>query len=241
MYELKKVHFKETLSVVIPLYNKESNIESTLKQVIDYIGSPDLQIIVVENGSTDSSKQIAEECIKNFSDENNITLYSSDKGLGNALIEGFKHCKNEWVYFIPADFSFGNSELLFIEENNLYKTHHLFIGSKTHSDSKIVRSKSRKLYSLIFNSLLKIMFSIPFNDTQGTIIFKSDILDDIGVLRNQEFLITTEFIVKAYKLKKSILEIPIVDLGIDTVSTVKPIVDGFKMLISIIKLKFQIN
>ena len=72
MYELKKVHFKETLSVVIPLYNKESNIESTLKQVIEYIDSPDLQIIVVENGSTDSSKQIAEECIKNFSDENNI-------------------------------------------------------------------------------------------------------------------------------------------------------------------------
>jgi hypothetical protein len=85
------------------------------------------------------------------------------------------------------------------------------------------------------------MFSIPYNDTQGTIVFKSDILDDIGILRNQEFLITTEFIVKAYKLKKSILEIPIVDLGIDTVSTVKPIVDGFKMIISIIKLKFQIN
>ena len=145
MYELKKVNFKQTLSVVIPLYNKESNIASTLKQVIEYIDSPDLQIIVVENGSTDSSKQIAEECIKNYSDENNITLYSSEKGLGNALIEGFKHCKNEWVYFIPADFSFGNSELLFIEENNLYKTHHLFIGSKTHSDSKIERSKSRKL------------------------------------------------------------------------------------------------
>ena len=50
MYELKKVHFKETLSVVIPLYNKELNIESTLKQVIEYIASPDLQIIVVENG-----------------------------------------------------------------------------------------------------------------------------------------------------------------------------------------------
>ena len=83
------------------------------------------------------------------------------------------------------------------------------------------------------------MFSIPYNDTQGTIVFKSDILDDIGILRNQEFLITTEFIVKADKLKKSILEIPIVDLGIDTVSTVNPIVDGFKMIISIIKLKFQ--
>ena len=155
MYELKKVHFTasrlEMVGALNDLYNKELNIESTLKQVIEYIGSPDLQIIVVENGSTDSSKQIAEECIKNFSNENNITLYSSEKGLGNALIEGFKHCKNEWVYFVPADFSFGNSELFFIEENNLYNTHHLFIGSKAHSDSKIVRSKSRKVYSLIFN------------------------------------------------------------------------------------------
>ena len=241
MYELKKVYFKESLSVIIPLYNKELNIKSTLNQVIEYIDSPNLQIIVVENGSTDSSKEIAEECIRNLSDKNNISLQSSQKGLGNALIEGFKHSNNEWVYFIPADFSFGNSELHFIDEEDLYKNYHLFIGSKSHPDSKIVRSKTRQLYSLIFNSLLKIMFSIPYNDTQGTVVFKSDILDSIGILRNQEFLITTEIIVKAYKSKKRILEIPIVDLGIDTVSTVRPIVDGFKMIISIIKLKFQIN
>lgn len=241
MYELKKVYFKEPLSIVIPLYNKESNIKSTLNQVIEYIDSPSLQIIVVENGSTDSSRQIAEEHIKNLSDKNNISLHSSQKGLGNALIEGFKHCKNEWIYFIPADFSFGNSELQFIKEKDLYKDHHLFIGSKTHPNSKIVRSKSRKLYSLIFNSLLKIMFSIPYNDTQGTVLFKSEILDDIGILRNQEFLITTEIIVKAYKSKKSILEVPIVDLGVDTVSTVRPIVDGLIMIVSIIKLRFQIN
>ena len=85
------------------------------------------------------------------------------------------------------------------------------------------------------------MCSIPYNDTQGTVLFKSEILDDIGILRNQEFLITTEIIVKAYKSKKSILEVPIVDLGVDTVSTVRPIVDGLIMIVSIIKLRFQIN
>lgn len=49
MVEIKKVNFKQSLSVVIPLHNKVSNIESTLNQVIGYIESPDLQIIVIEN------------------------------------------------------------------------------------------------------------------------------------------------------------------------------------------------
>tara|TARA_B100000579_G_scaffold437209_1_gene465650 strand:+ start:271 stop:999 length:729 start_codon:yes stop_codon:yes gene_type:complete len=239
--EVKNISFKESISIVIPLHNKELNIENTINSIVKYITAPDLQIIIVENESTDSSKIIAEKVIKNLHETVDISIYESKKGLGTALVEGFKHCKNKWIYFVPADFSFGNSDISYIEKNNLYQKYDIFLGSKTHKDSIIDRSKSREIYSLIFNTMLKILFSIPFSDTQGTLIFKSNVLKDINELNNKGFLITTEFIIKSFNKNKKILEVPIVDLGIKSISTVRPLRDGLKMLLNILKLRININ
>jgi len=239
--EVKNISFKESISIVIPLHNKELNIENTINSIVKYITAPDLQIIIVENESTDSSKIIAEKVIKNLHETVDISIYESKKGLGTALVEGFKHCKNKWIYFVPADFSFGNSDISYIEKNNLYQKYDIFLGSKTHKDSIINRSKSREMYSLIFNTMLKILFSIPFSDTQGTLIFKSNVLKDINELNNKGFLITTEFIIKSFNKNKKILEVPIVDLGIKSISTVRPLRDGLKMLLNILKLRININ
>ena len=241
MQEVKNISFKESISIVIPLHNKELNIENTINSIVKYITAPDLQIIIVENESTDSSKIIAEKVIKNLHETVDISIYESKKGLGTALVEGFKHCKNKWIYFVPADFSFGNSDISYIEKNNLYQKYDIFLGSKTHKDSIINRSKSREMYSLIFNTMLKILFSIPFSDTQGTLIFKSNVLKDINELNNKGFLITTEFIIKSFNKNKKILEVPIVDLGIKSISTVRPLRDGLKMLLNILKLRININ
>lgn len=241
MQEVKNISFKESISIVIPLHNKELNIENTINSIVKSITAPSLQIIIVENESTDSSKIIAEKVIKNLHETTDISIYESKKGLGTALVEGFKHCKNKWIYFVPADFSFGNSDISYIEKNNLYQKYDIFLGSKTHKDSIINRSKSREMYSLIFNTMLKILFSIPFSDTQGTLIFKSNVLKDINELNNKGFLITTEFIVKSFNKNKKILEVPIVDLGIKSISTVRPLRDGLKMLLNILKLRININ
>lgn len=241
MNNFNLVTFEESLSIVIPLYNKEKNIRFTLKNIVEKIQSPNLQIIVVENESTDNSEKVASDFISKIKHKVEIELIHSKKGLGNALIKGFEKCKNDWIYFIPADFSFGYSELNYIIQKNIYTEYDLFIGSKSHRDSEIFRSNSRKFYSIIFNYLLKLIFSIPVNDTQGTILFRSKILNNLGNLKNEEYLITTEIIVRAYQKNYRLLEIPIVDLGINSISTVNPLFDGLKMLLGIIKLKLQIK
>tara|TARA_Y100000590_G_scaffold442294_1_gene570229 strand:- start:1032 stop:1760 length:729 start_codon:yes stop_codon:yes gene_type:complete len=240
MHELNHVRFKDSISIVIPLHNKEMNIESTIELVVKYISSPKLQIIIVENESTDSSKLIAQNSIEKFNKNVEIALYESKKGLGNALIEGFKHCKNEWIYFMPADFSFGNSDIEFITKNNLFDKYELFIGSKGHSDSVIKRKTSRKIYTRFFNFIINNLFNINIGDTQGTLIFKSDLLNKISNLRSKEFLITAEIIIKSLKKDLDILEIPIVDHQVKSISTVSPFKDGIKMLIQLIGLRIKI-
>ena len=237
MYKVKKVKSKKTVSIVVPLHNKESNIESTISLIIKSILFKEIQLIVVENDSSDNSKKIAIETINKYKQQFDVSLYESKKGLGNALIEGLKHCKHEWIYIVPADFSFGTSDIAYVEKNKLWDNFDLFIGSKGHKESQINRTISRKMYSKIFNILLRVNFGIPFKDTQGTIIFKKNILDQINKLENEEFLVTTELIVKAFKKNKKISEIPVKELATETQSTVKPFKDGIKMLINIFSLK----
>lgn len=238
---MKEVNFEESISVVVPLHNKQENIADTLINITKFIKSENIEIIVVENGSTDFSYQIALNTIKELKSIAKFKLIISEKGLGNALIKGFNECNNKWVYFIPADFAFGNSEVTFIQENNLQNKFDLFIGSKSHIDSIIKREISRSFYSRIFNGLLKILFKVPFNDTQGTVFFKRSILNKIIPLESEDFLITTELILKCYASKFSIKEIPITELQVISKTTVKPIKDGIKMLIGILKLKFNSN
>ena len=237
MYKVEKVKSDKTVSIVVPLHNKESNIESTISLIIKSILFKEIQLIVVENDSSDNSKKIAIDTINKYKQEFDVSLYESKKGLGNALIEGLKHCKHDWIYIVPADFSFGTSDIAYVEKNKLWDNFDLFIGSKGHKESQINRTISRKMYSKIFNILLRVNFGIPFKDTQGTIIFKKNILDEINKLENEEFLVTTELIVKAFKKNKKISEIPVKELATETQSTVKPFKDGIKMLINIFSLK----
>ena len=50
-----KIH--KSLSVIVPLYNKEIFIKSTLDNISLLLKDIDYEIIVVENGSTDNSKK----------------------------------------------------------------------------------------------------------------------------------------------------------------------------------------
>ena len=81
MYKVKNIYFKESISIVIPLHNKELNIENTINSIVQYIDAPKLQIIIVENESTDSSKIIAKEIVKKLQSSVDISLYESKKVL----------------------------------------------------------------------------------------------------------------------------------------------------------------
>ena len=74
----------KSISVLVPLYNKEQLIQDTIKQVSTLLENCDYEILVIENGSTDNSKAKLLEIIsenKNI----NIEMLESNKGLGNAL------------------------------------------------------------------------------------------------------------------------------------------------------------
>jgi len=241
MKNLEKLYFDDSLSIIVPLYNKQENIENTLFLIHKYIQAKKIEILIIENGSTDLSLERARLAKEQLEGKVDIQIYNSQKGLGNALRKGFEVAKNNWVYFVPADFSFGNSDISYIVNNNLYSKFDLFIGSKGHTESQITRKISRKIYSKLLNFFINKQFKIKILDTQGSLFFKSKILKILPTLQSQEFTITAEIIILSIKNGIKIKEVPIIDYQINSKSTVSPVKDGYRMIYQLNKLKSKLT
>lgn len=85
-------------SVVIPLYNKELSIRNTIRSVLDQT-FPDFEILVVNDGSTDSSAAIVEE----FDDPRIRLIHQKNQGVSAARNKGIEKANHEWVAFLDGD------------------------------------------------------------------------------------------------------------------------------------------
>ena len=87
-------------SVIIPVYNVEKYIDRCLKSIISQ-NYDDLEIIVVDNGSTDSSGSICDTYANEYS---NISVYHIENhGVGSARNFGLSKARGEFIYFVDSD------------------------------------------------------------------------------------------------------------------------------------------
>jgi len=100
----KKLHSFPLTSIVIPAYNEEESIADTLNSVINMEYPKDkLQILVINDGSTDNTKKITEEYINSHPLYNIKLITQKNKGKGAALNAGLKETKGEFFVCLDAD------------------------------------------------------------------------------------------------------------------------------------------
>lgn len=86
------------ISVIIPLYNKESTIKASIESVLTQ-SYKDIEVIIVDDGSTDNSVAVVET----ISDKRLILIRQKNSGPGAARNAGAKQAKGEWIVFLDAD------------------------------------------------------------------------------------------------------------------------------------------
>ena len=86
------------ISVIIPLYNKESAVERSVKSVLSQTYQ-NLELIVVDDGSTDNSLDV----VKRIQDDRIIIIEQENGGPSKARNTGVRHAKGEWIVFLDAD------------------------------------------------------------------------------------------------------------------------------------------
>ena len=92
------------ISIVIPVYNSEKYLEYLLKSIMNQtLGFENIQVIMVDDCSKDSSRKIIEMYEKKYNNLIGIYLNKNGKVAGKARNEGLKHASGKYVMFADAD------------------------------------------------------------------------------------------------------------------------------------------
>ena len=184
-------------SVIIPVYNVEKYINRCVKSILSHRYN-DLEIILIDNGSTDSSGSICDTYASEYS---NISVYHIENhGVGSARNFGLSKARGEFIYFVDSDdYLVGN---LFAEfEDKLTPDLDLLVFSYYNSFEQEMIEKNRTKKILPYNgSYDKYDFSKIFKD-----LFLSDMLYTVwNKFYRREFLIENNISFEKYELGEDV-------------------------------------
>jgi len=218
------------LSVVIPVFNEEQtvgNIIKRVKAVMAKLGCK-YEIIVVDDFSGDQSLEISKKA--------GVRVYQlkAHMGKGYALRAGLAKAKGEIVVTIDSDGSHRPEELPLLLAPVLKNQADLAIGSRYLSQKPVVARRLNAFGVRLFNFLIRLFTRTAVSDSQsGYRVMKSAVLADMH-LKSGEYEIESEMLVKTAKLGFRVVEVPITfEQRTYGRSRLDPLVDGFKILLSI--------
>ena len=88
------------LSIVVPIYNTELYLKACLQSIIDQT-CPDMEILLIDDGSTDGSSTICKEFAQK--DTRVIYIRQENKGLIGARCTGAEHASGEFLMYVDSD------------------------------------------------------------------------------------------------------------------------------------------
>ena len=129
-------------SIVIPCFNEEGTIRLILERTKTIFIANDVELILVNNGSTDNTKGILSEIIFNYPHAKYIDL-KTNLGYGGGILKGLSHCKGEIIGWTHADLQTDPIDCItaFKEYENISKSQNIFIKGNR---------KNRAIYDKFF-------------------------------------------------------------------------------------------
>lgn len=233
---------KVFLSVIIPAYNEEANVESTLADVAEYLKSKDFsyEVILVDDGSKDSTVEKAKTLNNKFK---NFRIIESipNRGKGFVVKKAMLQSNGDYAMFMDADNSTSIREfdkfLPYLEEG-----YDVVIGSRRLKDSKIVVPESilRIIMGNTYILLSKILLGVRVSDFNcGFKAYKSDAAKKVFSLQKMnDWSFDTELLFIITRLGLRIKEVPVKWTHKFT-SKVEPLKAGVQSFLSLVRIKMN--
>ena len=199
------------LSIVIPAYNEEKNIYKTIEKIVrshDQL-KYDYEVIVVVDGSPDNT---AKEAKRHRSKKVKVFDYKKNQGKGYALKYGTTKASGEIITYTDAGGDFDPRQF-----DKCVKLMEIFdadfvIGSKRHPASKVNYPRKRRVYSWIYQRMIRILFGLNVTDTQAGLKFlkKRVAKDVVPRALVKQYAFDLELLVIAHQLGyRRIFEAPV--------------------------------
>ena len=194
------------LSIVIPAHNEEKRIGDTLDGYARFY-SKQTEIIVVLNACHDNTLGVVREKQSKHSFIKYIDIAEAI-GKGGAIREGFKIAEGEIIGFVDADMATSPEE--FEKLIAAVKNNDGAIASRYAPGASIKRTWGRKIISIGFRITQKMLFNLPYYDTQcGAKVFKKEVIKKIlPKMKINNMIIDVEILSLAKKYGYKIEEVP---------------------------------
>jgi dolichyl-phosphate beta-glucosyltransferase len=229
------------ISVIIPAYNEEKRLGSSLGRILSYMaeGGHDWEVIVVDDGSSDGTASVA----GSFSDRGVRTLrVPANRGKGNAVRLGMLEAGKSLVLFSDADLSTPIGELEKLAAPILAGRAQIALGSRAVAGSVIEVSQPfyRVVMGKAFNLMVRAIALRGFHDTQcGFKLFTRDAARE--VFRRQRldgFGFDVEILAIARRLDIRMVEVPV--RWINSADTrVHAVRDSFPMFLDLFRVRWN--
>lgn len=226
------------LSIIIPAYNEGRRLPTTLPQVIAFVEAQDvpLEILVVDNGSTDRTAEIAREFAARHPC---VTVLSQPiRGKGAAVRKGMSKGRGEYLFICDADLAMPIEELSKFLPSTLGE-YDVAIASREASDAvRYDEPWYRHLMGRVFNLIVRLLAVPGIQDTQcGFKSFQCDVARDLFAAQTIDgWAFDVELLHVAQRRGYHIVEVPI-HWYYGEGSRVSPIRDSLNMLIEVLRIR----
>ncbi len=172
------------LSIIIPAYNEEKRLSSSLDKISRYFNTKDLEyeVIVVDDGSTDRTVDIARESGLARSGKLSVISNGENRGKGFSVKSGILASLGEYVLFTDADLSTPITEFDKLW-SMLDQGYDVVMASRSIEGSvlKVRQPWYRQTMGRVFNLFVKTFLFADHNDTQcGFKLFKGNAAREIA-------------------------------------------------------------
>jgi glycosyltransferase involved in cell wall biosynthesis len=156
------------IAVVIPVYNEEAKLEASVAALVRVLSRGSCQfrceIIVADNGSTDSTLAVARELERRYAMVRRLHLEL--KGRGRALKVAWGESEADILSYMDVDLSTDLRAFPLVIESLASGRFDLATGTRLHPQSVTKRCRKREFISRCYNRLLRLVFAIHFSDAQ---------------------------------------------------------------------------
>lgn len=206
MYNIAMTKQNLSITIAIPAYNEQENIEWVVKDSLKALPKyfSDYEVLVVDDGSKDKTPEITDK----LASENKFVrvVHQPNGGYSKAMLAGIRNAKKDFVAYIPADGQYTVDDM-----NQMYPlmpVSDLVLGYRgIRKDYNLYR----KILSYGYLIMLWLMFGIDVEDLNGPNIWRTaevNKLKEIYSVNSKGVFILAEIVARFKKMKLRISEAP---------------------------------
>lgn len=196
--------------MVLPAFNEEAFLGATVGELVDGLRARpiDFEILVVENGSTDQTRRVADELASRYAEVRAMSIARPD--YGGALRHGFLEAAGDFVVNFDVDYF----DLTFLDgamEALRAGTSVMVVAAKRGEGASDTRAWPRRLVTAVFATVLRRGFKLSVVDTHGMkAMRKASVAPLVAAVKSGTDLYDTELIIRVERAGLPVGAIPVV-------------------------------